>query len=157
MTDFTGQAIDNRLLSKISDRIGSVNQSMLGLVAFNNENPGDWVLMDGQSCAGSEYETETLNSNVPDLTTEGAFLRQAKPGRTEGTFEEQDFKGFYMKNYSGPYVHSSYMGKGLNGNYQGNIFMGHWAAPGALGRMYWDNSEVRPKNVAVNHYIKINY
>lgn len=89
--DFTGMTLDNILISKISDRVGTVKQSMLGPVDFNNENPGTWLLMNGQSCSGTYYEALTGNSLVPDMVTEGTFLRQAKSGRGLGSFEGDEF------------------------------------------------------------------
>ena len=160
MSDFTGQAIDNILLSKISDKIGTVRQSMLGETEFNNDNPGNWVLMDGRSCAGTEYETLTLNSNVPDMVAQGAFMRQKNGGRVEGDYQDMDWKGFYQMNTgqnTPSYNHNSeYHGKSTT-SFVGRTFAGYWAANSAATGTKWDTSEVRPKNIAINHYIKIGY
>lgn len=158
---FAGQPVDDQLLSKVSDRIGSIAQSMLDEAEFNQENPGTWVLMDGRNCSGSEYHTITGNTTVPNmLQDQGDFLRQAKPGRTKGTHENMDWKGFYQRNtgqntYS--YNHNdTWMGKSTS-SFVGNMFAGHWAAPAAAVGTKWDTSEIRPQNTACNFFIKINY
>ena len=79
--DLTGLAIDNQLLSRMNAEIGSIRKTMKDPAAFSNETMGDWMLMNGQSCVGTQYETDFTSSNVPDAYTEGTFLRQAKAGR----------------------------------------------------------------------------
>lgn len=56
-----------------TDTVGDVRISLLTEAQFQNINGTDWVLMDGQSSAGSAYETLTGNSTVPDAV--GRFLR----------------------------------------------------------------------------------
>lgn len=53
-------------LSREVSQIGDVVHSMLTEAQFNAQRYGTWVLMDGRSVAGTQYETITGNSNVPD-------------------------------------------------------------------------------------------
>jgi len=71
--------------------VGSVQQSMLSEVQFQNELGTTWVIMDGRNVAGSRYEAITGNSNIPNAF--GRFFRmtggaQAAPlgqAQAEGT------------------------------------------------------------------------
>lgn len=154
---FAGQPIDDLLLSKVSDKIGSIAQSMLEPVAFNEDNPGTWLLMNGQTCSGSAYQTATGHANVANMYSDGAFLRQAKPGRSKSSYEDMDYKGFYMQNpSSGSYTHNAVHMKSTTA-FQGNPFGGYWAGPGGRIQVKFDTSEIRPKNIACNFYIKVDY
>lgn len=60
--------------------IGSVKTSLLTEAQFNSEiSDGTWFLADGRSCIGTQYETITGNSNIPDMR--GKFLRAKDNGR----------------------------------------------------------------------------
>ena len=107
--------------------------------------------------AGDGSTTFTL----PDLR--GCFLRMLDDsrgidaGRVVGSFQEQDWKGFFETNtvQNGTnYVHNDvYMGKSTVA-YVGNLFAGWWAnASTAIGTQ-WDTSEIRPKNNALLACIK---
>jgi hypothetical protein len=148
------------VMSKISDKVGSIRQSVLDQAEFNNENPGLWLLMNGQTCSGTEYNTLTGSTTVPNLTSDGAFLRQAKSGRAQGSYEDMDWKGFYQMNTgqnTPSYNHNSeYHGKSTS-SFVGRTFAGYWAANSAATGTKWDTSEIRPKNVACNHFIKVGY
>lgn len=153
-------ATSPEVMSKISDKVGTIVQSPLSQAEFNVDNPGTWLLMNGQSCSGSEYQTLTGSTTVPNLVSQGAFLRQAKSGRAQGSYEDMDWKGFYQSNTgqnTWSYGHNNvYMGKSTSG-YVGNLFQGYWAGPAAATGTKWDTSEIRPKNIAVNHFVKIDY
>jgi len=99
---------------------------------------------------------------LPDFR--GEFLRGWDNGRGIdssrglGTFQDQDWKGFWMTNtgqgWSGGYSHNDvYMGKSLI-SYIGNLFTGAWSNPSAAIGTKWDASEVRPRNRAVMFCIK---
>lgn len=54
--------------------VGSIQQSLLTEAQFQTEMGTEWVLMDGQSIAGSKLAS-IIGDNLPDATTNGAFLR----------------------------------------------------------------------------------
>ena len=57
--------------------VGDVRTSLLTETQFQNVNSTAWVLMSGQDVTGSQYHIMTGNSTLPDVTTEGKFLRSA--------------------------------------------------------------------------------
>ena len=164
--DLTGQVLDNFLISQISDKIGTVKTSMLDEVSFNKENPGLWFLMDGRSAIGTQYGRELKCENIPDLVTNGEFLRQSKtatPGTKEGD-AIRNITGKATMNavssaVSDPSVGAldavitqttnrySYGG----GTYYGAdvVFNASWQVPTA--------DENRPKNMHINFFIKVDY
>ena len=152
--NITGQAMDQLLMSQITAEIGSVRKTMQDPTTFNDENLGTWMLMNGQSCAGTLYATKFTLSNVPDAYTEGAFLRQAKSGRTLGTYEADAFQG---------HIHTGRVGSSDNwrdgGSYgtpSGSGPMGSPITDGTNGTPRLSN-ETRPKNIAVNYMIKVDH
>lgn len=165
---FTGQPIDDLLLSKISDKVGTIRESMLDEAEFNNENPGTWVLMDGRSCAGSVYASLSGQSNVPNMLTEGTFLRQAKAGRSKGSYEADDNKahdhfvtaGQDTTGYTGQRTDTS-----LRSNFRGDGDTSYSLTSHTVFGTRANSSptdirgaaESRPKNIAVNFFIKIDY
>lgn len=155
-----GNAIDLVTLSKLEAKIGDYKWSHLEPVEFNEEHLGEWKLCNGDSAAGTTFELMTGESNVPNAFDDGAFIRQAKSNRGKGTNESMDWKGFSMKNTrqnSHDYNHNDeYHGKSTTG-FVGKTFAGAWAAPAAAIGTKWDNSEIRPNNIALNLYVKVNY
>jgi microcystin-dependent protein len=99
--------------------------------------------------------------NLPDLRSE--FIRGTDngrgvdAGRTTGTFQAQDWKGFNMTNTgqnTNSYSHGPvYMGKSTSA-FTGNLFTGQWRANAAAIGAMWDGSEIRPRNVAMLPCIK---
>jgi hypothetical protein len=159
--EIAGQVVDALLLSKISEPIGSVKQSMLTEGQFNIQNLGEWMLMDGRSCLSTEYETITSETSVPDLVTEGLFPRQAKAGRTKGTPE-----GDAIRNITGNFNSGQYHGYlNLTGafEYVGVDSHGYGNDNNSAivkfdaSRQVPTASENRPKNVALNFFIKVNH
>jgi microcystin-dependent protein len=153
--------------------IGAVPVSTIIAIA-NGVVPTGFLECNGATISRSTYSAlfskiSTLygagdgNTNfaIPDLR--GEFIRGfdngrgIDSGRTLGTQQGYDWKGFYMMNtgqntYN--YSHSeTYHGKSTT-NYNGNTFVGYWAAPSAALGTKWDTSEIRPRNIAMMYCIK---
>ncbi|MDD3412461.1 MAG: hypothetical protein PHY47_00510 [Lachnospiraceae bacterium] len=136
--------------------VGTVRTSILTLEQFAAESPGQWMLMNGQSCVGTRYQQITGNSNVPNASTEGTFLRQAKAGRALGSYEADENKSH---NHPNSYFYFGNNPGGLSGAYAS---YGSGANTNATHAVYINSTnsggnESRPKNVAVNFFIKVGY
>jgi hypothetical protein len=157
-------------LSKASAPVGAIVHSDLTLVQFQAENLGSWKLMDGSSCAGSLYSQIRGVSVVPNAMTEGTFLRQAKSGRTIGSYESDDNKQHthiqdaHYHNEANGYGSSGYWGNDAIG--VGSQFFGHGdgfttnsnrTRVATATNQNSGSTEARPKNLAVNMFIKIDY
>jgi hypothetical protein len=142
--DLTGQVVDNLLLSKVEASLGTYRDSDLDVVTFNTQNMGTWMLCDGQDCSSTEYFGLTGKTNVPDFLTQGTFRRQAKVGRSLGTYEADE-----LKSHTHSYVKHVNTGGGsgpsLNQTPAG-------ATTGATG-----GSETRPKNYSCNVFMKVSH
>lgn len=139
-----------------------------------NTAPTGWLKANGASLSrttyaslfaaiGTTYGSVNASSfTIPDLR--GEFVRGwddsrgVDSSRGFGSFQDQDWKGFYQTNTgqnTGSYSHGPvYMGKGIYASFTGNMFTGYWAAPAAAIGASWDTSEVRPRNVALLACIK---
>ena len=118
------------------------------------------------SAIGTRYNQgnePATHFRLPDLR--GEFIRGwdagrlVDSGRTLGSTQEHDWKGFWQTatgaNSSSGYSHYDvYMGKTAYPNYTGRLFTGYWSNPSAHIGTAWDDSEVRPRNVALMSCIK---
>lgn len=158
-----GQALDIHTVSQMEAKVGDYKWSHLDETPFDDEHLGEWMLCNGQSATGTEFETATGNSVVPDAFADGAFVRQAKSGRTKGTFEADKFgshnhgggdhnhpAGIYLYDSGGGHTQFrssrplSYQGT-TNTNNSGQTIN----TEGGV--------ETNPKNIALNLYVKVNY
>ena len=174
--------IDERVIDIIEDvavlkySVSNLKALPVGsiIASFDPTTPEGFILCDGSlidvltfnqlhNKIGFTYgrNVDDTRFRVPDLR--GEFLRGTDLGRgidsnrSLGTFQDYDWKGYYMANTrqnSYDYNHGAeYHGKSTT-TFIGKTFTGGWSAPaGATGTM-WDSSEIRPRNVAVNYYIK---
>lgn len=158
--------------------VGTVLNSMLTEAQFQTEYGLTWVLADGQSVAGSKYQTITGNANIPDLR--GRFLRGKNNGRGTGSNPDGEFAlgqeqgqgtaknglsatstgsgnhrhGIIASNHAadttGSIATSSSHNEGITRytNYDGTH-----THPITIGA---GNNETRPSNTCVNYFIKIN-
>lgn len=137
-------------------QVGDVVQSMLTEVQFQAQRDSTWVLMDGRSVTGSEYEAITGNSNLPDAC--GLFLRGKNNGRIDGnenpdgdlalgTFTNDKFRSHDHGINSRPGTTLSNGGSNVPFN-----------GPGVNNTTIVANNggnETAPKNITVNFFIKI--
>lgn len=160
--------------SKITKQVpvGTVRSSTLSLTQFQSEVDGVWMLMNGQSCTGTAYATMTGNATVPDMMTDGTFLRQAKSGRSVGSAESDA-----IRNITGTFGFTdndnqafSVATRDISGAFSathtnGNVLSMSGGSNASIGtRVNFDASlqvptatENRPKNTAVNFFIKVGY
>jgi len=172
-------------LNKISSTgaLGDVRGSLLDLADFQTENGSAWVLSDGSAVPGTRYAS-LVGANIPDLR--GEFVRGADngrgvdSGRNKGTAQTDATAKNGMSASSstsgsttgGTHEHSS-----PYGSYTGDVSNTKGAASNnAIGpklsttgggshthslsattsTSLSGDAETRPRNVAVNYYIRVN-
>jgi hypothetical protein len=168
--NLSGQALDGILLSKIDAPIGTIRYTNLTAAQYSSQSLGVWLLMNGQSCNGTEYQTLTGNATVPDAVTNGTFLRQAKAGRNPGTYEDDAFQGhwhnvtIYGQDTGIAGGNTTTSPSLLTGqNRTPNSSVGNNVAANTTSNVISDGTngaprtanETRPKNHAVNFFIKV--
>jgi phage-related tail fiber protein len=154
----------------------TLSSSLTGSIAYFplSNPPAGWLKSDGSEISRTEYAelfaiigTEfgsgngTTTFNLPDLR--GEFVRcwddgkGTDSGRAINSSQSHDWKGFYQTNTGQntfSYSHIDvYMGKSIV-SYIGNLFVGGWSAPAAAMGTKWDDSEIRPRNIALLACIK---
>ena len=150
-----GGVLDLISLSQAENKIGDIKQSLLSAVEFSSEHLGTWMLMNGQSCVGTAYGTLKGVTVVPDMTTEGTFLRQAKSGRAVGSYESDDNKSHnHIDGFAGVNTNASY---GVTSAPAGNINSQSGTSGNNHAITSSTGSEARPKNIAANFFVKVGY
>lgn len=169
----------NGILSVILP-VGSVIDSMLTEAQFQTAiGSTKWVLSDGRSVTGSEYQLITSNTNIPDLRA--AFTRGKDNGRgldpngnqALGTFNADQFKS-HDHSFSDPtHFHTTtYQGTGLTPQLRSSAYGSGSSVSGtdatgsnaiitnnsATGITFIANggNQTNPMNVIVNKFIRIN-
>lgn len=144
--------------------VGSIQHSLLSTEQFQNLSGNCWVKMTGQNITGSDYHAITGQTNLPD--TQGRFLRDtggdAPSFRTQQNDAIVNITGLFGAEglsrdtgamsasgalYHASRIHNAYGGTG----YVGSVQIGFDAS-----RVVQTANEVRPKNISVNYFIKIN-
>lgn len=129
--------------------------------------PAGWLPADGTSLDAATYPAlaaamgeSGANFSVPDLR--GEFVRGVDSGRGVDTgrslrsAQAQDFKSFSVSNAEGGttnYTHGP-VAIEKSGRSSARLFGGYWSAPSGIIRFTWDDSEIRPRNVALLYCIK---
>ena len=128
--------------------LGEIKQSMLTVAQFQAEIGTTWVLCNGQTASGSDYEALTGNSNVPDFVTSQRFPRQTNSDVNLGTTQTSD-------NLSHAHSVSGFNGGAISGST--NYTSINTVSPtGSSTTNASGGSESRPHNIWVNFFIKIN-
>lgn len=159
-----GEVMDLVAFSKASAPIGDIKKSMLTLAQFQDENLGQWLLVNGQSCAGTTYHSITGNATVPNAVTDGTFFRQAKAGRSLGSFETDENKAHSHTQNATAYNVNAAIG-GIYFRNTSKVSAGMDTITGSIANytvgsaaMNADGgTETKPKNIAVNFFIKVGY
>lgn len=135
--------------------VGTTIDSILTEAQFQNEFSSDWVLADGRSVAGSQYETVTGNATIPDFR--GQFKRGKNNGRSDGnenpdgdvalgTFQDMEIQSHRHRVFASTGAQS--------GSTQAENTSNSTAA--SYFTQNTGGNETRPKNITVNIFIKIN-
>lgn len=153
--------------------VGHVISAMLDENQFRAIHGAGWILADGRSVAGSKYATITGNTTAPDLR--GQFLRGKNNARADGNQDpagERALGNFQThataKNglaISDPGHSHGIPSNATNGNagtaaiYSSVAGATYTAGTNGAGTgisLGAGDAETRVRNVAVNHFIKIN-
>jgi len=162
-------------LQQITPPVGSIVPSMLNENQFKaqvgdpstfSSSSSKWTLADGRAIPGSAYSTVTSQPNAPDLR--GMFLRGLNVGRSDGKQDPEGGSrsiGHYQADMVITHNHKngsydrlmkadgySTMGGGVDNTFNGlevNLYNSAIIQP-------YGGTETRPKNIAVNYYIRIN-
>ena len=159
-----GAILDLVTFSRAENKLGDVKSSMLTLAEFQAEHLGEWRLMDGASCVGTAYATLKGVTTVPNATTDGTFLRQAKAGRALGSFEADENKSHNHTQNATAYNVNAVIG-GIYFRNTNRVSAGMDTSVGSIANYTVNTNamnvdggtETKPKNVAVNFFIKVNY
>ena len=171
----SNQLSDNlSTLQQITPPVGSIVPSMLNENQFKaqvgdpstfSSSSSKWTLADGRAISGSTYSTVASQPNAPDLR--GMFLRGLNAGRSDGN-QDPEGGSRTIGNYQADQVRSHNHNNGsfdrlmiANGLYTTNGAVDNTGPPevnlftsatiNAFG-----GTETRPRNIAVNYYIRIN-
>jgi hypothetical protein len=174
-------SIANYILANISVQapVGTIVESIMTTAQFQASRGAGWVLCNGQSCAGSAFQTLTGNSTVPDARS--CTLRGKNNGRSDGN-QNPDGEFSLGQNQSGNYgshTHTNTLVNnvgGTNGTLGvGNVLIGGSYPPQAGGSLSFSMSgpqfttapshadfnnvpltETRARSTIVNYFIRIN-
>lgn len=148
--------------------LGTVIESMLTEAQFQAAYGTGWVLCDGASCSGSDYETLTGKSTVPDAR--GTMLRGKKNSRADGKGRGiERVLGTYVPDYFDLHDHSATITKNEVANSNGTndadddnvlfgptgAFTGSLAIGNITGIIGPKGNETRCRNVTMNYFIRI--
>ena len=145
-------------------KVGDLVHSMLTEVQFQAQRSTNWVLADGRSVVGSEYEALTGNSSIPD--SRGQFLRGKNNGRADGQENPAGDSALGTQQTDAMQLHAHDHNAGTSsefGSYPDGAATGPVVNVGILGPSEYlgggvprTDVETRVKNVTVNIFIKIN-
>lgn len=153
-------------------KVGDVVYSTLTEAQFQALRDTTWVLMDGRDVTGSDYDTIALSGlggTIPDAR--GQFLRAKNNGRSDGNQDPDGERGLgAFQNHAmdshghdtryntatpgaagGPHVAAISGGGQPNATWASNYDFVSQTLRGTNS-----STETRPRNIAVNIFIKIN-
>lgn len=144
--------------------IGDVRSSFLTEAQFQARMGAGWVLCSGQSAVGSEYESITGNTTVPDARGRALRMKDHAAGvnpsdLTVGVTQDDSFQGH--KHDIAPTIYSETNAGGVlpaatgAGVARSDNWVGNPINDGSNGTPR-TASETRMKNVTINFFCKIN-
>ena len=165
------------LIQSDKNPIGAIFPSMLTEAQFQALNGTDWVLADGRSVAGTQYATITGSSTLPDLR--GMVLRGKNNGRSDGnqdpageravgafqthataknglTASSVDSGHTHPINIYGNVASTTGNVAGSSAGFSQTTGPTVSAAANITTTISAGDAETRMRNVAVNHFIRIN-
>ncbi len=160
------------LKTQAASGIGAIKNSMLTEVQFQAQNGSGWVLCDGRDVTGSDYDTLTGNTTLPDAR--GQFLRGKSHARADGQENPDGDSTLGLQQTDKAQGHTHAMAFA----YGGTIPAGSWGviqnssakSSAAANTSIMDvdlfddgvndaprtGKETAPKNITINIFIKIN-
>ena len=175
----SNQLSDNiSTLQQITPPVGSIVPSMLNENQFKaqvgdpstfSSSSSKWTLADGRAISGSAYSTITSQSNAPDLR--GMFLRGLNAGRSDdkqdpdggsrsiGHYQEDQVKSHNHANGTYNQLMRPHQGSANDTVTGADSNTGAGDEPDVISSdpiLSFGGAETRPRNIAVNYYIRIN-
>lgn len=167
----TGDKIKANDFNNSTFQIGDIKHSILTESKFQGLHGDCWVLMSGQDISSTDLGAYAEISNLPNITSNGEFLRQATSSVSVGTIQLdaiRNIKGKFGAEgfsrdtgdtsssgalYQESRKHRAYGGAG----YSGSVQIGLDASRGLPEGTTTDpiTGENRPKNLSVNMFVKI--
>ncbi len=147
--------IFNSNLQDLNVGVGNIVSSEMTESQFQEANGTSWVLCDGQNVSGSTWSVITGNNNTPDLRDE--FIRGASTTNPLGQ-EQTESVGSTSPSPLGPLMGLQF-GTTFNMNINNQItgVLTNSAINGANAPTYtFPSDENRPRNIALNFFMKIN-
>lgn len=138
---------------------GDMKTSMLTPAQLATKEGEGWLLCDGQTCVGTEYEALTTYTTVPNML--GQFTRGLDLSGTIDPDGLTRILGSQQPDALASHTHNlTYVG---SGGAEYNALSNATAGVGTVDNRFCSapvgvttDIESRPKNVAVNHYIYVN-
>lgn len=166
-----GQVIQATNYNSSTSQIGEIKQSILEVSEFQSLNGDCWVRMENQSIAGSDLALfKPSLTTLPDTVSKETFLRQKGSARALGSFQDSgspNITGAWSVSDE-TFSNSSATGavsvvetsanSGQPGTTARNWKSSVYSINAASSSSVYQNglTETRPKNIAVNFFIKIN-
>lgn len=133
-----------------SGKVGDVVMSMLDETTFQSLRDTTWVLMQGQSCAGTDFETLTGLSTLPD--PRGRYARMKDNGAGVDPHGDLALGSIYADQFAS-HQHNATRdpNSGITG---GRLQSGRGTTTSLVDAS--GGSETNPKTIIFNFFIKIN-
>ncbi len=138
--------------------IGAIKNSMLTEAQFQTQNGSGWVLCDGRDVTGSDYDTLTGDTTIPDAR--GQFLRGKNNGRSDGQ-ENPDGDSALGAAQADAFGQHTHVQQGVASPLSAgpHTVLGSAATGTQTSSQSTQNTggnETRVKNITINIFIKIN-
>lgn len=135
---------------KNAGQVGDVVMSLLDTTNFQLLRDTSWVLLDGSSCAGTEFETLTGLSALPDFR--GRYARMKDNGAAVDPHGDLALGTLYADQFAS---HQHPMSKDPSSGFVGaRLLNGSGSASANTGVS--GGSETNPKTGIVNFFVKVN-